>query len=87
MDCVESLRVFVNSIFPPMEYIEAVWPPLMETVKPIFSKLNLNIDDNPVLTQFLLYGNKALTHAQNQGILNATLTYIRNTGRFSRDIR
>ena len=59
---------------------------LMETVKPILSKLNLNIDNNPALTQFLLYGNKALTHAQNQGILNATLTYIRNTGRFSRDI-
>ena len=58
----------------------------METVKPILSKLNLNIDDNPVLTQFLLYGNKALNPAQNQGILNATLTYIRNTGRFSRDI-
>ena len=56
---------------------------LMEIVQPILNSTP-NVDDL-VMSHILLYGKKALNPTQNREILNATLDYIRNTGRFSFD--
>ena len=56
---------------------------LMELVQPI-GELIPNFDDLD-LSEILLYGSKELSQAQNHEILKATLTYIRETGRFSRE--
>ena len=55
----------------------------MELVQPI-NELIPNFDDLD-LSEILLYGSKELSQAQNHEILKATLTYIRETGRFSRE--
>ena len=41
-----------------------------------------NISDDTSMTNILLYGSKALSPTKNKEILNATLVYIQNTGRF-----
>ena len=53
---------------------------LMDTVNPIVSKLNPNFSD---LNKILLYGSKSLNQAENKTILDATLSFIINTGRLS----
>ena len=55
---------------------------LMDVVCPIVSFLP-NIVDDLSLTNVLLYGSKALNLTQNKEILNATLEYVQNTGRFA----
>ena len=55
---------------------------MMELVQPIVGQLNVDDSD---LSKILLYGIKELSQAQNQEILKATLNYIRETGRFSRE--
>ena len=55
---------------------------LLNIVSPIVSVLP-NISDSNV-TNIFLYGNKALNPTQNKEILNATLEYIKNTGRLSK---
>ena len=55
---------------------------MMELVQPIIGQLNVDDSD---LSKILLYGIKELSQAQNQEILKATLNYIRETGRFSRE--
>ena len=57
---------------------------LMEKIQPFVSNLP-NISEHSTLCKVLLYGSKTLTPAQNKEILNTTLTYICNTGRFSRE--
>ena len=57
---------------------------MMELVQPIIGELTSNFDDAN-LSKVLLYGIKELSQAQNQEILKATLRYIRETGRFSRE--
>ena len=57
---------------------------MMELVQPIIGELISNFDDSD-LSKVLLYGIKELSQAQNQEILKATLRYIRETGRFSRE--
>ena len=56
----------------------------MEKIQPLVSNLP-NISENSTLCKVLLYGNKTLNPAQNKEILNTTLTYICNTGRFNRE--
>ena len=53
---------------------------LMDTVNPIVSRLNPNFSH---LNEILLYGSDSLDEAENKSILEATLSYIINTGRFS----
>ena len=55
---------------------------LMDIVSPIASVLS-NISDESSVTNILLYGSKALNPTQNKEILNATLAYVQNTGRFA----
>ena len=57
---------------------------LMKIVRPILNELTENVDDL-ILSNILLYGKKTLNPVQNRKILNATLNYIRKTGRFCRD--
>ena len=54
---------------------------LMETVNPIIFKLNLH--PNTSLDKILLYGNELLDDSENKAILEATLMFITDTGRFS----
>ena len=54
---------------------------LMGTVQTIVSVLP-NISDDTSMTNILLYGSTALTSTRNREILNGTLEYIQNTGRF-----
>ena len=53
---------------------------LMDTVNPIVSRLNPNFSH---LNEILLYGSDSLDEAENKSILEATLSYIINTGRLS----
>ena len=55
---------------------------LLASIRPMTNKIHGSLDD-ATLTQTLLYGNEKLNQLQNQNILEATLSYIRNTGRFS----
>ena len=55
---------------------------LLETINPIINQLNIELD-NTLLSQILLYGNKALNPIQNRSILEATLDYIHKTKRLS----
>ena len=55
---------------------------LLASISPMTNKIHANLHDQ-TLVQTLLYGNKNLNQLQNQKILEATLSYIRNTGRFS----
>ena len=57
---------------------------LLETVTPVINKLNLELD-NSVLGKILLYGDRALNPTQNKTILEATLDYIRKSGRLSHE--
>ena len=57
---------------------------LLETVTPVINKLNLELD-NSVLDKILLYGDRALNPTQNKIILEATLDYIRKSGRLSHE--
>ena len=54
---------------------------LMDIVDPFVSILP-NVSDSSV-TNILLYGSRALNPTQNKEILNATLEYVQNTGRFA----
>ena len=56
---------------------------LKDTVQPIIRVLP-NISDDTSMTTILLYGSKALNPTHNKEILNATLAYIQNTGRFTK---
>ena len=56
----------------------------MDKIQPIERNLP-PISENSILCNILLYGSKILDPAQNKEILNTTLIYIRNTGRFSRE--
>ena len=53
---------------------------LMDTVNPIVSRLNPNLLH---FNKILLYGSESLNQAENKAILEATLSFITNTGRFS----
>ena len=55
---------------------------LLASISPMTNKIHANLHDQ-TLVQTLLYGNKNLNQLQNQKILEATLSYIRDTGRFS----
>ena len=57
---------------------------MLELVQPIIGELISNFDHSD-LSKVLLYGIKELSQAQNQEIMKATLNYIRETGRFSRE--
>merc|ERR1711928_278693 len=57
---------------------------LMATIQPILNEFT-QIDDDSTMSSFLMYGSKTLNPLQNKEILNATLTFICSTGRFSRD--
>ena len=59
---------------------------LMDIVSPIAS-VQSNISDESSVTNILLYGSKALNPTQNNEILNATLAYVQNTGRFANWIK
>ena len=57
---------------------------LFSVVKPIISKMHsLTSLVNSKMVQILLYGEKGLNSGDNRAILNATIHYILNTGRFS----
>ena len=56
---------------------------LKDAVQPIIRVLP-NISDDTSMTTILLYGSKALNPTHNKEILNATLAYIQNTGRFTK---
>ena len=57
---------------------------LLETVNPIIRDLDSG-RDNSSLVKLLLYGNESLNPSQNCKILEATLDFICNSGRFNRD--
>ena len=56
----------------------------MDKIQPIV-RYSPHSSENSTLCNILLYGNKILDPAQNKEILNTTLIYIRNTGRFLRE--
>ena len=58
---------------------------LLSTVSPVLNSKIENFDslDNAVKTQILLYGNEQLSFLDNKLVLNATIDFIRSTGRFS----
>lgn len=58
---------------------------LLSTVSPVLNFKIENFDslDNAVKTQILLYGNEQLSFLDNKLVLNATIDFIRSTGRFS----
>ena len=51
---------------------------LMETIEPFISKLN----SNSSLNELLLYGSQSLEDVENKAILEASLQFIADTGRF-----
>ena len=53
---------------------------LLEDINPFIRQLNLNPED---FVKLLLYGNDSLAIHENKAILEATLTFINNSGRFS----
>ena len=55
---------------------------LFEVVNPIIAKLNLD-PELLHLFRILLYGNESLNDTENKAILEATIMYINNSGRFS----
>ena len=55
---------------------------LLEDINPFITKLNTNPED-PNFDKILLYGNDSLAIHENKAILEATLTFINNSGRFS----
>ena len=55
---------------------------LFEDINPIVRKLNLNPEDQN-FDKILLYGNDSLAIHENKEILEATLTFINNSGRFT----
>ena len=55
---------------------------LLEDINPLIGKLNLNPDDQNFVT-ILLYGNDSLAIHENKAILESTLAFINNSGRFS----
>ena len=55
---------------------------LFEDINPIVRKLNLNPEDQN-FNKILLYGNDSLAIHENKEILEATLTFINNSGRFT----
>ena len=57
---------------------------MMEKIQPLVSNLP-NISVNSTLSKVLLRGSKTMNPAHNKEILNSTLTYICNTGRFSHE--
>ena len=57
---------------------------LLETVNPLLCSKNLELDSS-ALSKALLYGNNNLNPLQNKTILEATLEFIRNSGRFDRE--
>ena len=57
---------------------------LMNKIQPVVRDLP-HVSEHPTLCSILLYGSKNLDPPQNKEILNTTLIYIRNTGRFSRE--
>ena len=54
----------------------------MDTIYPIVSKLNIDMLDEPNLSNILLYGNKKLTLGENRRLLQATIIFILNSKRF-----
>ena len=56
----------------------------MATIQPILNEFT-QIDNDLTMSSFLMYGSKTLNPLQNKEILNATLTFICSTGRFSRE--
>ena len=56
---------------------------LLSIIQPVLG--DLPSTDDSTLTNILLYGSKTLSPEQNKQILNSTLSYIKNTGRFKRD--
>ena len=56
---------------------------LMDIAQPLLS-IHPNIFDDTGMTNILLYGNKALNPIQIKEMLNATLEYVQNTGRFAK---
>ena len=57
---------------------------LMASIQPILNEFT-QIDNDLTMSSFLMYGSKTLNPLQNKEILNATLTIICSTGRFSRE--
>ena len=55
---------------------------LLEDIDPFIRKLNLNPEDQN-FDKILLYGNDFLPIHENKDILEATLAFINNSGRFS----
>ena len=55
---------------------------LLTSIQPISGDLSSSNDSS--LRDLLLYGSKTLSPEQNKQILNATLKFIQNTGRFNR---
>ena len=54
---------------------------LLDDVNPFIAKLNVNPVD-PNFVNILLYGNDSLTIRENKAILESTLAFISNSGRF-----
>ena len=57
---------------------------LLETVTPILDKVNSDLNDS-LLEKVLLYGDSNLNPSQNKIILDSTLNFIQETGRFTND--
>ena len=55
---------------------------LFEVVNPIIESSNLLMRDNIQLVNLLLYGHEKLCERDNYKVINATLKFIQNTGRF-----
>ena len=51
----------------------------METIAPFISKLN---PDFSFLSEILLYGSKSLEDSENKAMMEATIRFIVDTGRF-----
>ena len=60
----------------------AQWEKLLLTVTPNLDKINLN---DSVLEKVLLYGDRNLNPSQNKIILDSTLNFVQETGRFSNE--
>ena len=56
---------------------------LFDTVNPVLRSHNTPFRDDESFVTLLLYGDEKFSHKENQNILKATITFIRNTSRFS----
>ena len=54
---------------------------LLDDINPFIAKLNAN-PVGPNFVNILLYGNDSLTIRENKAILESTLAFISNSGRF-----